>query len=570
MVEQEGRRSNGGPQQGYGTINAGSTSINCVNAAYESRRTVGKKRDGIKWPDGGAQAIYVIFLLTLLNAANKMDRCKETEIVSLNDTASNVTSCHWVYWGTGLEYQLLAGPAFIVVVGLMRIPLTFVMEHGRINGRNILVGCAIAWSMATLLTGFATQVWHVYVCRVLLGLFQAPFSPFSVALVTAYSPPQLRGLAMSILNSGIAIGYALAYGLGFLKEAAGWRWAYWVAGSPGVIVAIIMLFTLQNPDKLIQVCVFEKLSRHRHRPTAWSSHELLNSGIAIVRPGYGLGFLKGAAGWRWAYWVAGSPRSDRRLSLCCVTLQNPDKLIQKQTTQSLIKMGRCEQLIFQNWATIVPLILGSALRFGATYIFNYNINNYLLYYYPHFPVHNYLSWTPILSGFGGILFGGILSDVARRRYGVEGRMCIQIVLSVICAPVMTLIFFLEPPAVFAAAAVGTSIADAWTGGTVSTLTELIPPGLRPSFFAVYYCLINTVGGTLNITLPALRRAMHFRYAMIMAVIGLISLGTVLFTLGFFAMVCSRRRRRRYRGDENENENETEDENSNETITPTLN
>lgn len=132
---------------------------------------------------------------------------------------------------------------------------------------------------------------------------------------------------------------------------------------------------------------------------------------------------------------------------------------------------------------------------------------------------------------------------------------------------MTLIFFLEPPAVFAAAAVGTSIADAWTGGTVSTLTELIPPGLRPSFFAVYYCLINTVGGTLNITLPALRRAMHFRYAMIMAVIGLISLGTVLFTLGFFAMVCSRRRRQ-YRGDENENE--TEDENSKEAITPTLN
>lgn len=76
---------------------------------------------------------------------------------------------------------------------------------------------------------------------------------------------QLRGLAMSILNSGIAIGYALAYGLGFLKEAAGWRWAYWVAGSPGVIVAVIMLFTLPNPDKLIQVRETEKLSRRMRR-----------------------------------------------------------------------------------------------------------------------------------------------------------------------------------------------------------------------------------------------------------------------------------------------------------------
>lgn len=74
MVEQEGRRNNGGPQQSYGTVNEGSTSINCVKAAYESPRSVVKNREGIKWPDGGAQAIYVIFLLTLLNAANKMDR----------------------------------------------------------------------------------------------------------------------------------------------------------------------------------------------------------------------------------------------------------------------------------------------------------------------------------------------------------------------------------------------------------------------------------------------------------------------------------------------------------------
>ena len=131
---------------------------------------------------------------------------------------------------------------------------------------------------------------------------------------------------------------------------------------------------------------------------------------------------------------------------------------------------------------------------------------------------------------------------------------------------MTLIFFLEPPDVFAAAAIGTSISDAWTGGIVSALTELIPPGLRPNFFAVYYCLINTIGGTLNITLPALRRAMRFRYAMVMAVIGLISLGTALFTLGFFATVCSRRRV--YVRDD-ENQNEMEDENANETIAPLL-
>lgn len=537
MVKSVEHQQNGTPSahdetRSYGALNENSPSTNGVNEAHEGPNPL-KKPSGIKWPTSRGKAAFVILMLTLLNAANKLDRyvlievvkematdlefgdrscinstafndhatdveerknyacppdrCDEHDAVALNDTASNITACHWEYWGTGLEYQLLAGPAFIVAVGLMRVPLTFAMEHGRINGRNIVVACAVAWSMATMMTGFATKVWHVVLCRVLLGLFQAPFSPFSVALVTAYFPPQLRGIAMSILNSGIAFGYALAYVLGFIKELAGWRWTYWAASIPGVIVAIIMLFTLPNPDKLIQ----------------------------------------------------------------------------KQTSQSLGKMRRRELLIFLNWATIVPLCLGSAFRFGATYIFNYNINNYLLHYYPHFHVHNYLSWTPILSGFAGIFFGGVLSDMARRRYGVEGRMFAQIALSVICAPIVTLIFFLEPPDVFFAVAIGTAMADAWTGGTVSILSELIPSALRPSFFAVFYCLINIVGGTLNITLPALRRALGFRYAMIMAVVGLISLGTVLFTLGFFAMMCSRRKKF---VDSNEIESE-EDENENSTTAP---
>ncbi|XP_071480783.1 probable sulfoacetate transporter SauU [Diadema antillarum] len=516
----------------YGGVSDGSsgvtrTSVTSANAAYEG--PVGNKPALVKWPTSRKKAAFVIIMLTLLNATNKLDRyvlieviedmahdiqfgdrnclnssitssvhvesvdemkqytcsperCDHTEL-GFNETEANLTSCHWVYWGTGLEYQLLAGPAFIVVVGLTRIPLTWVMEKGRINSRNVVVLCAIAWSMATLMTGFATEVWHVAVCRILLGLFQAPFSPFSVALVTAYFPTPLRGLALSILNSGIAIGYALAYGLGFVREMAGWRWAYWTASSSGVIVAVIMLFTVNNPTELVK----------------------------------------------------------------------------RQTSKSMGKMRRRELLVFLNWMTIIPLSLGSALRFGSTYIFNYNINNYLLHYYPHFPVHNYLSWTPILSGIGGIFFGGLLSDAAWRNYGLEGRLCIQIALSVIAGPIITLVFFLDPPEVFGASTIGTSVADAWTGVTVSSLSELIPASLRPTFFAFYYCLINTVGGTLNIMLPGLRHVLGFRYAMVMAVVGLISVGTTLFALGFFALLCSRRRYKKDTNDNEDDDNDTDNE-----------
>ena len=65
---------------------------------------------------------------------------------------------------------------------------------------------------------------------------------------------QLRGLAMSLLNCGIGIGYGLAYSMGFLREMAGWRWTYWAASIPGVVVAAMLMLILPNPSKLIQVC----------------------------------------------------------------------------------------------------------------------------------------------------------------------------------------------------------------------------------------------------------------------------------------------------------------------------
>ena len=77
-------------------------------------------------------------------------------------------ACRWDYDGTGEQYQILAGPVFILVYTITGIPLGFL---GGSNKRcMILACCLLLWSTMTLLSGFATEYWHLVVTRFILGM----------------------------------------------------------------------------------------------------------------------------------------------------------------------------------------------------------------------------------------------------------------------------------------------------------------------------------------------------------------------------------------------------------------
>ena len=76
--------------------------------------------------------------------------------------------CVWDYDGTGSQYQILAGPVFILVFSISGIPLGFCA--GVFHRRNLIVFCLLLWSAMTLLTGFATKYWHLVITRFILGI----------------------------------------------------------------------------------------------------------------------------------------------------------------------------------------------------------------------------------------------------------------------------------------------------------------------------------------------------------------------------------------------------------------
>ncbi|XP_033098985.1 D-galactonate transporter-like isoform X3 [Anneissia japonica] len=154
--------------------------------------------------------------------------------------------CKWHYTGTGLEYQLLVGPLFMVVLSFTGVPVSLVSEAGSLNRKNILSSCVLFWSVATVLTGWAQEYWQVAIARMSLALFEAPYLTFASSLLTCYFTKKHRSIVLASLTAAIFIGYASAFLLTILDDALGWRWTFWISGSPGLAISILMFTTVKE------------------------------------------------------------------------------------------------------------------------------------------------------------------------------------------------------------------------------------------------------------------------------------------------------------------------------------
>ena len=78
--------------------------------------------------------------------------------------------CEWTYLGVGLEYQILAGPAFTIIFTLCAIPLGFTAGLPRNNRKVVLSVSIVLWSLMTLLSSFTHNFGQLLATRIGLGL----------------------------------------------------------------------------------------------------------------------------------------------------------------------------------------------------------------------------------------------------------------------------------------------------------------------------------------------------------------------------------------------------------------
>jgi MFS transporter, Spinster family, sphingosine-1-phosphate transporter len=104
------------------------------------------------------------------------------------------------------------------------------------------------WSAATLASGLAPTYAFLLLARSIIGVGEASYAVVTPSLLSDCYPPDRRSRVLGIFYAAIPVGTALGYVIGGLVgEAYGWRAAFFVAGAPGALLAVLLLLLPEPP-----------------------------------------------------------------------------------------------------------------------------------------------------------------------------------------------------------------------------------------------------------------------------------------------------------------------------------
>lgn len=103
----------------------------------------------------------------------------ETKCIELNFNGTNY--CEWNYNGLGIDYQLLAGPSFILVFTIMGIVLGIVAD--KYNRVKMLSVCTLVFAVAIILQGSVQNYWQLIVLRMVMAAGEAGCNPLATGII---------------------------------------------------------------------------------------------------------------------------------------------------------------------------------------------------------------------------------------------------------------------------------------------------------------------------------------------------------------------------------------------------
>ncbi len=182
----------------------------------------------------------VLALFTGLNLLNYLDRYvlaavlpRVKEELALSNTVSGVLAMVFL---VGYSFT---SPVFGALGDRMR--------------RTILIAIGIfVWSAATCASGLAGSALALLAARAFVGVGEASYATLSPTIIDDTHPdPKKKGRALTIFYAATPIGSALGYVFGgFVGQHWGWRTAFFLAGGPGLALALVALLVKEPERKL--------------------------------------------------------------------------------------------------------------------------------------------------------------------------------------------------------------------------------------------------------------------------------------------------------------------------------
>ena len=195
--------------------------------------------DNAAGPYSPGYANYVLAVLFLVYVFNFIDR--QILGILLDDIKADLEV-------SDTAMGLLVGFTFVVFYTFAGIPIARLAD--RSSRRSIMAMGLALWSAMTAASGLAQNFLQLALARIGVGIGEAAGSPPAHSLLADYFPPERRATALAIYSTGVYIGAMIAFMAGgYIKEALSWRAAFFMVGVPGLLLALVVRFTVAEPRR---------------------------------------------------------------------------------------------------------------------------------------------------------------------------------------------------------------------------------------------------------------------------------------------------------------------------------
>jgi MFS family permease len=189
--------------------------------------------------DQSRAAAYALAVLTFINLFNYLDRWVLSAVLEAIKRDLHFSDTQLGSLATGF-----------IIVYMLTSPVFGTLGDRKRRPPLIALGVAI-WSIATAAAGFARGFVSLFTARATVGVGEAAYGTIAPALLSDYFPLEKRGRVFAVFFAAIPVGSAAGYMVGGLVDKHfGWRAAFWVAGAPGLLLALLVMFVREVPRGL--------------------------------------------------------------------------------------------------------------------------------------------------------------------------------------------------------------------------------------------------------------------------------------------------------------------------------
>jgi len=177
-------------------------------------------------------------MLTGLNLLNYLDRIVLSAVLADVQDALNLSGFIAGALGT------------IFLLGYFLTSPVFGALGDRTTRKGLITFGVLVWSVATFASGLAQTTGQLVVARAFVGLGEASYATLAPTIIDDITPSEKKGSWLAYFYAASPIGSALGYLIGGAAESHyGWRSAFFVAGGPGILLALLCLLMQEPPRK---------------------------------------------------------------------------------------------------------------------------------------------------------------------------------------------------------------------------------------------------------------------------------------------------------------------------------